>query len=98
MTQENFATTSPYKGPKELSTDVGRALEVLAKLLTVSTAAVDSHTVLSITGFGSAPANGATAVYLVGSIAQCIGADLRLAKHFLMKHRSRGTLARMFRL
>jgi hypothetical protein len=67
-----------YKGPDYLAGDMEIALNVLASSLNVSATECESHTHLEIGGFGLPDTLTATAVYLVGSIAQCIQADLRI--------------------
>jgi hypothetical protein len=54
------------------------AMSVLASSLHVTTTEYESHTHLDTGGFGSSDTINATTVYLVGSIAQCIHADLRI--------------------
>lgn len=69
-----------YAGPDELQNDVVIALGVLGKDLTVKAITCDSHTLLMVNGFATPDTLKASAVYLVGAIAQCIDADLRIRK------------------
>jgi hypothetical protein len=75
-------TTAPssavYKGPDNLAGDMELALNVLASSLTITATECESHTHLETGGFGSPDTLTATAVYLVGSVAQCIQADLQI--------------------
>ena len=67
-----------YKGPDKLTEDMDLAMSVLGAALHVTATECDSHTHLEIGGFGSSDTLNATAVYVVGSIAQCISADLQI--------------------
>jgi len=72
--------TATYQGPACLDADIGIAMDVLDSSLTVTATAHDSHTCLQIEGFGTDATLTATAVYLVGSIAQCIQSNLAIRK------------------
>jgi hypothetical protein len=78
VTKEAHPPPPQYKGPEHLSDDMDVAMSVLASSLTVTATEHGSHTHLQIIGFGSKDMLNATAVYLVGSIAQCIQSDLHI--------------------
>jgi hypothetical protein len=67
-----------YDGPASLDKDVQIAITVLTSQLGASLQECETHTHLDISGFGSPATMKATAVYLVGSIAQCIQADMEI--------------------
>lgn len=78
MSGSSRSSRVAYRGPTYLAQDIATAITVLASCLTVEPAEYDSHTVLTIGEFDSPAAKLATAVYLVGSVAQCVGADLQI--------------------
>jgi hypothetical protein len=72
------ALTSVYQGARFLHFDMESALRQLGKRLVVTPTECQSHTLLTIDGFGSRGTLEAAAVYLVGSVAQCVQADLQI--------------------
>ncbi|MCK4658182.1 MAG: hypothetical protein KAV82_01550 [Phycisphaerae bacterium] len=69
-----------YLGVCHMHEDVSTALHILANGLAAKTSECETHTVLEVTGFHHKETLLATAVYLVGAIAQCIQADLEIRK------------------
>ncbi len=67
-----------YKGPTDLVSDVGAALDVLADRLTVTHQEATSHSILLIDGFADREVREAIAVYLVSLICQSVDANLRV--------------------
>jgi hypothetical protein len=78
MAKKSTLSVPAYQGPAHLHKDMERALSVLTSSLHVTATESESHTHLEIAGFGPPATLKATAVYLVGSIAQCVLADLQI--------------------
>jgi len=78
MAKKKTGSRVTYKGPAQLADDMQAALKVISSSLTVTASEYVSHTHLDIVGFDSPDTLNAVAVYLVGSIAQCIQADMQI--------------------
>lgn len=66
------------QGTDHLADDVEASFQCLAVAMTVTASECASHSILEIGGFEGDEVLQAAAVYLVGSIAQCIHADLKI--------------------
>lgn len=78
MAKKAAVSRVAYQGVAQLTSDMNLALSVLSDSLSVTASECISHTHLQINGVRSQATLKAVAVYLVGSIAQCIHADMQI--------------------